>query len=75
MSARTPLVAELAQGRTRVWVQDGHGWIADRLPGQDAFTPWRPLDDEAAPDIGGRVLTQAEVAQLVPPPIPKETTT
>lgn len=69
-----PLVVVLAQGRSIIWVQDGRGWLADRLPGGDAFTPWRELGEESAPGIGGFVLTQAEVARLVPPPIPKETT-
>lgn len=64
----------LAQGRTLVWVQNGRGWLADRVPGTDTFTPWRPLGEESAPGIGGFVLTQAEVARLVPPPIPRETT-
>jgi len=64
----------LAQGRTLVWVQNGRGWLADRVPGTDDFTPWRELGEETAPGIGGFVLTQAEVARLVPPSIPKETT-
>lgn len=65
----SPLVVVLAQGRTLVWVQNGRGWLADRVPGTDGFTPWRELGEETAPGIGGFVLTQAEVARLVPPPI------
>lgn len=62
---RVPLVVEAAGG-VLLWVQGGRLWRADPAPGvQRGYTPWVETDD--APGIGGRVLTEREVARLVAP--------
>jgi hypothetical protein len=61
----SPLVVEALQGAALLWVQGGRLWRADRLNRDGGFTPWVEVDD--APGIGGRVLTEAEVARLVAP--------
>jgi hypothetical protein len=81
-----PLVVVLDHGRALAWVQHGRMWLAYRRPTPDlvsygqvrgevaCFSPWYEVTEDASPDFGGFVLTQAEVARLVPPPVPKETT-
>ena len=65
-----PRVVVVARGDALVWVQDGRGWLAERESAAGGFTPWRELSTESSvPGLGGYVLTQAEVARLVPPPI------
>ena len=63
--SRPPLVVEVLLGAALLWVQGGRLWRADRLSRDGGFTPWREVDD--APGVGGRVLTQDEVARLVAP--------
>lgn len=52
-------------GAALLWVQGGRLWRADRLDGA-AYAPWVEVVD-VAPGLGGRVLTQHEVARLVAP--------
>lgn len=68
-----PLVFALELGRLLVWVEDGRGYLAERIPGttQTAYTPWRRLAEETLPGVGGRVLTASEVARLVAPARPE----
>lgn len=67
---RPPLVVEVLLGAALLWVQHGRLWACERIAG-DAFSawaygPWREVTD-VAPGLGGRVLTQDEVARLVAP--------
>jgi len=63
--SRPPLVVEVLLGAALLWVQGGRLWCAKRIDG-DAFGPWCEVTD-VAPGVGGRVLTQDEVARLVAP--------
>lgn len=62
---RPPLVVEVMGGAALLWVQHGRLWRADRLCREGGFTAWVEVTE--APGIGGRVLTQSEVARLVAP--------
>lgn len=59
------LVFEVDHGDTLLWVEGGKLWRADRLARDSGFTPWRQVHD--APGLGGRALSDAEVARLVAP--------
>ena len=69
-------VFALQHGKLLVWVENGRAWTCERQPGALLrFTPWVELTNESLPDVGGFVLTHAEVARLTPPPPTEETTT
>lgn len=56
-----PLVVAVRASSLRdvlVWVQDGCGWLQDPLT-----ETWVPLSE--APGLGGRVLTRAEVDDVI----------
>ena len=73
---RPPFVVSVLGGRHLLWYQNGRLWIADCLTGWAeewrpvAFSPWTELTEkDAAPGLGGRVLSQQEVGRLVAPHI------
>jgi len=74
MSGSSPFVVSVLGGRHLLWYQNGRLWIADCLTGWAeewrpvAFSPWTELTEkDAAPGLGGRVLTQQEIGRLVAP--------
>lgn len=54
----SPLVVDVG-GNVVIWVQGGRGWVL-RPDGA-----WLPLETDAAPGLGGSVLSKSEVSRLV----------
>lgn len=62
------LVVEVCGGAHLLWVQSGLMWRSDRVRAGPGYTPWERVTD-LAPGLGGRVLTDSEVARLVAPEV------
>jgi hypothetical protein len=59
------IVVSVHGGAVLLWSHNKRLWRSDRLSRDGGFSPWREVTD--APGIGGRVLTESEVAKLVAP--------
>lgn len=60
------LVVDVNHGGHLLWVENGKLWRADQLSSGAGYTQWQQVTD-VVPGLGGRVLTDDEVARLVAP--------